>query len=879
MSNSIAEKLQQAFDRFNARDLAMAERLCNEILSGGPQNPDALHLLGVIALQRADHARAVNMLQRAIAIRPDDSSYHSNLAYGYIGLERLAEAHEAFERAARLDPDDPDLQLDSGTCLAMMGKASEAEAAFRRLVERHPMHALGWFNLANAVRDQERYEEARNLYVRATQLAPRNAQARVGLGTALLKLGLPGAALDYFREAEALNADDPETHLGCGLAFLELGRTDEAVSRFQRALSLKPDYAEAWSNLGNVLTDLKRDDEALEAYRRAAHHNPNLAPIWSNLGGALRRGGHTGEAIEACRRSTALDPGFAPGWTNLGLALRDQGLLAEATKALSRAVELDPAFATWQNLGEVLETDGRLDGAEEAYRRALAAGTPTAVLLTKLGGILKRQGRVNDAIDTIKQALAIDPNHVPALAEIGQLLLELNRPEDAQTHYRTAVEAMLGAIGAGHVESALAHEYQIYHAFVQPVETEEHYRRCFSDWQAEMAALGERFRQTYPRLDANPREIAFFLHAGHVLGHTEVLLKLLEDPRARDGAGVTPRLYIFGTFDDRFLARVERLRVPFVLLTRELPRGAATPFPQRFSWLRERFRQDRIGVCVWVSSPLWVSFAFSMRLAPVQIFWALRFHPIAGPYIDGYITYGSRHERERIIGKQTWRVCPVPLTLDATPADPKAVAELRQRLPQGFLMGTLARPEKIDSRPFLESVAQILKTNAHAHYLWTGREEHAGIASFFRSAGVADRCHFVGWVDTPLYAAALDLFLESFPFGTGVVPYQALGAGVPLLSYFSKMTLFGVNFGHEFPDGAPENLERYPILCARSPEEYVQLANKLAANPEFRSQVAARGRQFFEQELNNLPSYSQRFFDTIAEIAADTLARRPATAG
>ena len=31
------------------------------------------------------------------------------------------------------------------------------------------------------------------------------------------------------------------------------------------------------------------------------------------------------------------------------------------------------------------------------------------------------------------------------------------------------------------------------------------------------------------------------------------------------------------------------------------------------AWLRERFRQDGIGVCIWVSSPVWASFALSMR--------------------------------------------------------------------------------------------------------------------------------------------------------------------------------------------------------------------------------------------------------------------------
>jgi hypothetical protein len=91
------------------------------------------------------------------------------------------------------------------------------------------------------------------------------------------------------------------------------------------------------------------------------------------------------------------------------------------------------------------------------------------------------------------------------------------------------------------------------------------------------------------------------------------------------------------------------------------------------------------------------------------------------------------------------------------------------------------------------------------------------------------------------------------------------------------MTIFGVNFWHEYPDGKPGSLERHPILCARTPDEYVQLANKLIADPAFRSEVASRGKRFFEEEINSLPYYSRRFFDTIAEIAANIPAQRKQT--
>jgi hypothetical protein len=471
-----------------------------------------------------------------------------------------------------------------------------------------------------------------------------------------------------------------------------------------------------------------------------------------------------------------------------------------------------------------------------------------------------------------QQVRRSQPDDIRTLCEIGRQLAQDGLTQETRNCYRAAVDALRRLIHAGNVNLALTGEDSIYTAFVNNVEDEQHYYRCFADWKDDLAALGRRFRDPAALSRGGADQIAFFLHSGHILGHTEVLLKMLES-RPRTGQRcVEPRVCILDRYSPAFVERCRAAGVEVVPVIDALGPGA--PWEARFLWLRQRFQQDRVGVCVWVSRPTMAAFALSMRLAPVQIFWALRFHPVSGPYIDGYITYGARQERERLIGKQSWKVVPVPLTIATTPVASDAVAGLRARFPQRILAGTLAREEKINQPLFLAAVSEILRANPGAGYVWTGRIEHTGISNHFRTTGVADRCHFVGWVDTSLYAAALDLFLESFPFGTGVIPYQALAAGVPLLSYFSKMTVFGVNFWHEFPDGVPRNLERYPILCAGTPEEYVHLGNKIIADPEFRSQVASRGKQFFEQELNSLPYYAQRFFDTIHEIARTTLEAR-----
>lgn len=486
-----------------------------------------------------------------------------------------------------------------------------------------------------------------------------------------------------------------------------------------------------------------------------------------------------------------------------------------------------------------------------------------------------------------EHTLRADPFNVSALCEIGKALNQLKRTQEARKCYKAAVEVLKRVIRAGDADAALNIEAMIYLSFVRIVEDEQHYYRCFADWRDDIARFGRQFRKP-GHLRGDPSRIAFYLHTGFVLGHTEVMFKTLENiPRERR-ANLTLRIYVLGKYSPEFVARAQRIGVEVVLLVNCLPRGDASTWFERFLYLRDRLEHDRVGVCVWVSSPDCAAFVLSMRLAPVQVFWALRFHPVTGPYIDGYITYGAKHERERVFGKQIWQVCPVPLAIDTTPVDATNKAELRNRFPEKFLLGTLAREEKINSAPFLEAVASILRQNPDAGFVWTGQTRHAGIERYFRAAGVAERCHFAGWVDTRLYASALDFFLETFPLGCGVTGYQALGAGTPLLSYFAPNTIFGMQYWHEFAGAGSaargsaranhEVLAKYPVLCAKDADDYVALANKIIADPVFRASVGAAGKRFFDEEIDNAAYYSERFFGTVAEIARAKFAAQPGTA-
>src|ERR1700735_209025 len=103
-SLTIAQALELAVQQHRAGRLSEAKSLYRQILSYDPQQPDALHLLGVLTGEEGDRNTAEQLIHQAIQIRPKTAVYHQNLGKLLKEMSRPQEALEAYSHAAEFDP-------------------------------------------------------------------------------------------------------------------------------------------------------------------------------------------------------------------------------------------------------------------------------------------------------------------------------------------------------------------------------------------------------------------------------------------------------------------------------------------------------------------------------------------------------------------------------------------------------------------------------------------------------------------------------------------------------------------------------------------------------------------------------------------------------
>ncbi len=403
--------------------MQVAEQIYRQILAVEPNQPDALHLLGVIAFQAGKHEVAVEYIERAIGLQGNAAFYHHNLGEAYRALHRISEAVVCYLRALELKPDYVEAYNNLGVALEEEGKLDEALAYYRRALELKPDFALVHNNLGNVLKGQGKLDKAIACYRRALELNSDYAEAHNNLGVALMDEGKLDEGVACFRRALELKPGYAEANSNLGSALMEQGKPDEAVACCRRALALKPDFAGAHFNLGNLLRELGKLDEAVVCYRRVLELKPDYAEANSNLGNAFKDQGKLDEALACYRRALALKPDFAEAHSNLGNLLREQRKLDEALACYRRALELKPDYAeAHSNLGNLLSELGKLDEGVVCYRRALELKPDYAKAHGNLGSALEEMGDLQGAENSFRAALRHDSRFAFAHYKLAELL-------------------------------------------------------------------------------------------------------------------------------------------------------------------------------------------------------------------------------------------------------------------------------------------------------------------------------------------------------------------------------------------------------------------------------------------------------------------------
>ncbi|HEY3646034.1 MAG TPA: sulfotransferase, partial [Gammaproteobacteria bacterium] len=271
------QRLQSASAAHQRGEWEAAERDYRAVLAAAPEQPDAVHFLGLLLHQQGRSGEALGLLTRALPLSPRNHLFRGNLASVLQQLGRDREAEPLFLEALALKPDYVGGYLNLGMLYAGRGDYLRALAQFDQALRFEPGSFAAWFSRAETLQQLARRAGSVEAYRRAAQAASQDPDLQLVLGAALREAGEVDEALRCHRRAVALAPQYAPAESALGNLIGMQGDLRAAESHYRHALQLKPDYAGAYYNLADV-KKLGPDDAAWPGLMQLAERADSLPP-------------------------------------------------------------------------------------------------------------------------------------------------------------------------------------------------------------------------------------------------------------------------------------------------------------------------------------------------------------------------------------------------------------------------------------------------------------------------------------------------------------------------------------------------------------------------------------------------------------------------
>ena len=268
---------------------------------------EAILALAFVHLQLGRPADAVTLLSRLSSRNPTDLQARRLLAQALAANKQPQQAVQELEEAARLAPDDPELTFLLASGYLRVKNLDAAARLFDDVAKARPT-PQAWVLIGRTYRDAGEYVRARAALEQALRLDPRARRARYYLGTiATMSEGavrLDEAIREYQLELQ-IDASDAPTNLRLGAALVDARREREALAPLELAARAELAPADAFYHLGRCLLALDRPADAVPALQRALHlgqaariGDTQIAGIHYQLGRAMRATGSTAASAD-----------------------------------------------------------------------------------------------------------------------------------------------------------------------------------------------------------------------------------------------------------------------------------------------------------------------------------------------------------------------------------------------------------------------------------------------------------------------------------------------------------------------------------------------------------------------------------------------------
>jgi tetratricopeptide (TPR) repeat protein len=311
------------------------------------------------------------------------------------------------------------------------GNIDAAGEGFAAIVKQSPNFAQGYLNLGLVREEQGRHVEAIGNFQKALRLKPGLRGANLFMGIAEYRINQLDAALAALRKEAAIAPKDANAWMWVGIVALEKGDGEEATLALDKAAKLAPDSVDILYHRGRAHLFVSKD-----SYARMFRADPKSWRVRQILAEANADADRDVDAIAEYEAAIQLAPNEPRLHEELGTEYRSIGKMQEAEEAFRKELEIDPDNVVAQyKLGVLLTEKGNARQGKQMIQEALKVRPGLRHADYNLGRAEMLLGNDQAAAEDFGRATKADSDQdvlEQAWYQLGTVLRRMHRTQEAQ---------------------------------------------------------------------------------------------------------------------------------------------------------------------------------------------------------------------------------------------------------------------------------------------------------------------------------------------------------------------------------------------------------------------------------------------------------------
>jgi tetratricopeptide (TPR) repeat protein len=360
-----------------------------------PQDARNFIRLGILLSEDPEQtAKAIDMLQKASVLAPNDTVVWQKLSDAYHATNNSAKELTASQKLAGFQPNNITANQRAGTILYKKKQYAQAVPYLQKVISVTPRDVETLLMLADALMQTKEPAKAVELYVKAKELQPENVKICLAL----------------IKAAEAAGQTEKVTETKNGLAELD-----------KKIMSKDPKSVDSRMRLAEYLMAKNEYDAAFPIYKELAVLTPRDKQVFSRLVELSQKKGKDNEALTYLKQYVALDEANAKAHLTLGNMYFDQKNFDGALVEYRTAWKLDPALTGFlQHYGEIVVQKNLVDEAITVLNAAIKNNEADPKMYITLGKLYQKKQQYPQAIAMYKKASNNDPKNMEVLTLLAE---------------------------------------------------------------------------------------------------------------------------------------------------------------------------------------------------------------------------------------------------------------------------------------------------------------------------------------------------------------------------------------------------------------------------------------------------------------------------